>query len=559
MAPPQNKKPEGSLPALYDNTGKTIVHPHVAAAAPTRYSEEEARAAAARKGMSAFHQPQSIKRPTPKNAKPAVKKPTWTPGMHSNSSVTAPSLASAPTPAAANNALPFDDMSDEEILAEKSQREYYNRQAQKQFRKINKQFGKWDPESLYKPTHPTNLENYRKRRTYLRKLDDFVGLISRAQREKRLGDARNSSNPSSREATPESPSNTSVNTGPKSNREKSLTPHTSLPASENVETRNIPDTQQLLAASTASFPPPPPPLGASAAVPPPPPPPPPPTGAPAPVPPPPPPPPRREPYNPTISGPPVSYISKPAPQGNSSHVIEGPPVLYPQPPRQDHSSNVVEGPPVHYPQPTNVSDRKRKTDGNSSAQQQKRKKGALGWEATPAVKRMLAKMGYQEGQGLGKNNDGMVDVLQTKSRQSRPQDYDEDDNSGSMRIKPQPIYDIVGGTLRKPKEPEKFGEPSKVIVAWGCIDGIDWEADADRYDGGIRQEMGQTFDEKFGRIERVVVSQTGNGQPIYIKFASELSALNAVNRFTEGYQFRGRNIRALFYDQTKFENSQFDQ
>ena len=45
---------------------------------------------------------------------------------------------------------------------------------------------------------------------------------------------------------------------------------------------------------------------------------------------------------------------------------------------------------------------------------------------------------------------------------------------------------------------------------------------------------------------------------MYIKFASDLSALNAVNRFSEGYQFQGRSIRAEFYNEAKFEASVFD-
>lgn len=50
MAPPQVNKP--SLPALYDQTGKAIDYPPVVAAAPVRYTEEEAKAKAARKGLS---------------------------------------------------------------------------------------------------------------------------------------------------------------------------------------------------------------------------------------------------------------------------------------------------------------------------------------------------------------------------------------------------------------------------------------------------------------------------------------------------------------------------
>ena len=45
---------------------------------------------------------------------------------------------------------------------------------------------------------------------------------------------------------------------------------------------------------------------------------------------------------------------------------------------------------------------------------------------------------------------------------------------------------------------------------------------------------------------------------VYIQFSSVLSALNAVNRFDEGWEFRGRKIRAKYYDERKFLAGVFD-
>lgn len=46
---------------------------------------------------------------------------------------------------------------------------------------------------------------------------------------------------------------------------------------------------------------------------------------------------------------------------------------------------------------------------------------------------------------------------------------------------------------------------------------------------------------------------------VHSLMSDELSnAAQAVNRFHEGYQFRGRNIRARYYDEAKFEASVFD-
>lgn len=45
---------------------------------------------------------------------------------------------------------------------------------------------------------------------------------------------------------------------------------------------------------------------------------------------------------------------------------------------------------------------------------------------------------------------------------------------------------------------------------------------------------------------------------MYIHFKSVLSALNAVNRFDEGWEFRGKKITAKFYDERKFHSGIYD-
>lgn len=46
--------------------------------------------------------------------------------------------------------------------------------------------------------------------------------------------------------------------------------------------------------------------------------------------------------------------------------------------------------------------------------------------------------------------------------------------------------------------------------------------------------------------------------PVYIAFKDPLCALNAVNRFHEGYEVRGNTIKAHFYDELKFGNLEYD-
>lgn len=111
---------------------------------------------------------------------------------------------------------------------------------------------------------------------------------------------------------------------------------------------------------------------------------------------------------------------------------------------------------------------------------------------------MMAKMGYVKGQGLGKNNDGVTTHLEVKIRKSAPgggQSSIFDDGEGGNKVKSAQVWDVRGGE-RKKDEPGKFGEESPVVVAWGCVDGVDWRENAERDDGGVRQDMGEVFSNK---------------------------------------------------------------
>jgi splicing factor 45 len=158
---------------------------------------------------------------------------------------------------------------------------------------------------------------------------------------------------------------------------------------------------------------------------------------------------------------------------------------------------------------------------------------------------MMAKMGYKKGQGLGKNNDGVTTHLEVKARKDqgpRQTRDDLDEDSGSKGFKTQQVFDITGGLRKEGTDHGRFGEPSKVIVAVGCLDGVDMSKDSDRDDGGIRQEIGDMFNEKvrssytltlavanemqFGKISRIHVDLSNAARPVYIQFEDALCALN---------------------------------
>lgn len=154
---------------------------------------------------------------------------------------------------------------------------------------------------------------------------------------------------------------------------------------------------------------------------------------------------------------------------------------------------------------------------------------------------MMAKMGYVKGQGLGKNNDGVVTHLEVKMRKA-PQGASTLDDEGN-KVKSQQVWDVRGGLRNQKDDPGKFGPESTVVVAWGCVDGIDWDENAQRDDGGIRQDMGEVFsakvcsyhlmfrhilliDRQFGPVQQVQLDENNKDGVVYIKFESIMSALN---------------------------------
>ncbi|KAF1976046.1 hypothetical protein BU23DRAFT_552047 [Bimuria novae-zelandiae CBS 107.79] len=446
---------------------------------------------------------------------------------------------------------------DAAALEYKREMERVQREKKKQEKKFAKQFGWWKGESQYKADRPSNLRAYRASGGYRDRLDSFAAFIqaqpvpdrSRKATSERSADASTSPEPVKSAPKLSFAPPASYDQERASNSQDDEDPYTWRPRLSQQATASTqqPSPSQSPPASTpqAAIPPPPPPPeepSPYAAIPPPPPPPP--SEAPPNYPPPP-PPPASAPYNPTISAPPVRYnptISAP-PVRYEHATISAPPVRY------EHAT--ISAPPVRY-------DNTDRTD-EEDPEERPAKRAKLS-----KAEQMMAKMGYKKGEGLGKNSDGILTHLEVKARKVNKKNkekqvtiFDEHDENGTG-VKSQQVFDILGGHTTKQKEPDKFGTESKVIVAWGCVDGIDWNQDAERDDGGVRQEMGQTFDNKFGRVERVYVDLNSEDHPVYIKFASELSALNAVNRFHEGYQFRGRNIRALYYNEAKFEASVFD-
>ncbi|OQO02930.1 hypothetical protein B0A48_11213 [Cryoendolithus antarcticus] len=166
--------------------------------------------------------------------------------------------------------------------------------------------------------------------------------------------------------------------------------------------------------------------------------------------------------------------------------------------------------------------------------------------------RMMAKMGWEKGQGLGAKGEGITTALvaQAEKRKKRA------DASGGGWAQPRNMGKIVGG---KRKAVEKlgdddgaFGAMSYVVKLTGMLEGldVDWEMS----ENNLMQEIGEEFGGKYESIERVFIWREAQGgkDEVFVKFTSQLSALRAVNA-TDGMTFAANAVVARFYDDAKFE------
>jgi splicing factor 45 len=326
------------------------------------------------------------------------------------------------------------------ILEERRQRQYEDRQRKKDMKKFHKQFGYWNPLAPHKPERYSNLKAYRASGGYTRKKDDFNAFLRQAaaqtSQSEEASEVENSPRPAS-SSSPQPPTTAAA--------KPSFAPPASYDSGdmgmggEDAYTRRVRLSQQQHVPS-------PPAPADFAAIPPPPPPP-----------------------APSNVAPQITY------QGAT---ISAPPVRY--------ASATISAPPVHF-QHADIP----MGDADAPAHDERPAKRP---KTLSKAEVMMAKMGYVKGQGLGKNNDGVVTHLEVKMRKAPPKGSVLDDEGG--KVKSQTVWDVRGGLRNTQDEPSKFGDESTVVVAWGCVDGVDWSENAQRDDGGIRQDMGEVFSAK---------------------------------------------------------------
>ncbi|KAI6363072.1 hypothetical protein MCOR25_006016 [Pyricularia grisea] len=157
--------------------------------------------------------------------------------------------------------------------------------------------------------------------------------------------------------------------------------------------------------------------------------------------------------------------------------------------------------------------------------------------------RMMEKMGWEKGKGLGAEETGITSGLSVKveKRKKRP------DAEGGGFAAPGNMARVVGGK-RGVQDVGKFGSMSEVVALGGMLEGM--EDVAGEVAEGLAQEIGEECGEKYGRVERLYIDV--DTRQVFIKFTDQVSALRAVNAL-DGRIFNGNEIKPKFYDSEKFE------
>jgi splicing factor 45 len=346
---------------------------------------------------------------------------------------------------------------DASILEERRQRQYEERQRKKDMKKFHKQFGYWNPLAPHKPERYSNLKAYRASGGYTRKKEDFNAFLRQAAQTSRSREASEASNPSRPSSSSNSQPPAAASAKPSFAPPASYDPAT-VPADEQSD--EDPYARRMRLSQQDNDAPPPPVFSETQ---------------------------RQGPPPPSVADypppPPSEFTQAPPPPPTSqtiyqSATISAPPVRY-------HNAT-FSAPPVRFEQPdVPMGDADEPYEEQRPAKRPKISKAEA----------MMAKMGYVKGQGLGKNNDGVVTHLEVKMRKAPQKPSGLDDGEGG-KVKSQQVWDVRGGLRNQKEEAGKFGEESTVVVAWGCVDGVDWNENANRNDGGIRQDMGEAFGAK---------------------------------------------------------------
>ncbi|KAF2160396.1 hypothetical protein M409DRAFT_60086 [Zasmidium cellare ATCC 36951] len=239
-----------------------------------------------------------------------------------------------------------------------------------------------------------------------------------------------------------------------------------------------------------------------------------------------------------------------------------PPPPPPPPPTTDppKSATVISAPPTYNPEylAQKAQQERQQSLGNDKSfsdaaddahEPQSKAPGQAGF-----AQRVMERMGYEKGKGLGASGEGITSALSVKAdkRKKKP------DAQGGGYVAPAAMGKIMGGKTKKKADGDEdgpHGKMSAVVKFEGMLK--DMDVDKAIQDEGILQEIGDEMAE-FGKVERLKIwrSYEGGNDEVFIKFTSQLSALRAINAM-DGAEFEGNTIQARYWDDEKFEAGEY--
>ncbi|XP_058058542.1 splicing factor 45 [Anopheles bellator] len=170
--------------------------------------------------------------------------------------------------------------------------------------------------------------------------------------------------------------------------------------------------------------------------------------------------------------------------------------------------------------------------------------------------KIMAKYGFKDGQGLGKQEQGMAVALQVEKTSKRggrivhEKDIPATDSTtpGSEPASGSPPRT---GSNQEPSITEIMKSPSKVVLLRNMVGPGD-------VDDELEPEVKDECNTKYGDVVTVVIHEVVNVVPeetvrIFVEFKRMESAIKAVVDLN-GRFFGGRQVRAGFYNQERFES-----
>ncbi|XP_058453046.1 splicing factor 45 [Malaya genurostris] len=174
---------------------------------------------------------------------------------------------------------------------------------------------------------------------------------------------------------------------------------------------------------------------------------------------------------------------------------------------------------------------------------------------TSVAAKIMAKYGFKDGQGLGKQEQGMSMALQVEKTSKRGgRIVHEKDISVPIPEEVAPIppqEPAINQSAIEPSITEIMKSPSKVVLLRNMVGPGD-------VDDELEPEVKDECNTKYGEVVTVVINEIPNVVPeeavrIFVEFKRMESAIKAVVDLN-GRFFGGRQVRAGFYNQERFDN-----